>query len=103
MSSIEINQVLAQMRVLAAQAQNAKSAAAGEAGFGDLLKNSINAVNDLQQQSSALRTSFELGDAEVDLATVMIASQKASIAFQATVEVRNKLVEAYKEVMQMAI
>lgn len=103
MSSIEINQVLAQMRLMAAQAQNAESAAAGETKFDDLLKNSINAVNDLQQHSSGLRTAFEFGDPDVDLATVMIASQKASVAFQATVEVRNKLVEAYKEVMQMAI
>ena len=103
MSSVEINQVLAQMRVLAAQAQNTGSAATSETGFGDLLENSINAVNDLQQQSAALRTSFEVGDPNVDLASVMIASEKASVAFQATVAVRNKLVEAYKDIMKMAI
>lgn len=103
MSSIEINQVLAQMRVIAAQAQNTRPVANPENGFGDLLKSSMNAVNDLQQQSAALRTSFELGDPEVDLASVMIASQKASVAFAATVEVRNKLVQAYQDVMKMAI
>ncbi|MEJ2576680.1 MAG: flagellar hook-basal body complex protein FliE [Gammaproteobacteria bacterium] len=103
MSSPEISQVLAQMRVVAARAEGVAPAGAGEADFGDLLKNSIKAVNDVQQQSSAMKHAFELGDPDVDLASVMIASEKASVSFQAMVQVRNKLLEAYKDVMNMAM
>jgi len=103
MSSPEISQVLAQMRVMAERAQGVKPAETGETDFGDLLKNSIQAVNEVRQQSSAMKTAFELGNPDVDLASVMIASEKASVAFQATLQVRNKLLEAYKDVMNMAM
>ena len=103
MSTPEISQVLAQMRVMAAKAQDMQPQPVGETGFGDLLKQSIDSVNDTQQHASALKKSFELGDPEVDLARVMIASQKASVSFQAMNQVRNKLVEAYKDVMNMAM
>lgn len=104
MSTPEINQVLAQMRVARAQATG--GAAVNEApqtDFRDLLKKSIDAVNDTQQTASELRTSFEKGDDSVDLAQVMIAAQKSSISFEAMVQVRNKLVEAYKDVMNMPV
>lgn len=103
MSTPEISQVLAQMRVMAAKAQGVSPQPAEQPGFGDLLQRSIDAVNETQQKAGALRESFELGDPEVDLASVMIASQKASLSFQAMVQVRNKLVDAYKDVMNMAI
>jgi flagellar hook-basal body complex protein FliE len=105
MSNMDINQVLAQMRVVSAQAQNRAQAPqeTAEASFGDLLKNSIDKVNDLQQEASALKKSFETGEGNVDLARVMIASQKSSLSFDAMVQVRNKLVEAYKDVMNMPI
>jgi flagellar hook-basal body complex protein FliE len=72
-------------------------------GFGDLFKQAINSVNDTQQQATALATSYEKGDARVSLAQVMVASQKASVSFQAITQVRNKLVEAYQDVMNMPI
>jgi flagellar hook-basal body complex protein FliE len=106
MSTPEISQVLAQMRVMTAQAQTGTVPPVEETGapaFGDLLKSSINAVNDLQQTSGQLKTAFELGEPGVDLAQVMIASQKASVSFQAMVQVRNKLIEAYKDVMNMPV
>ncbi|MCG8429179.1 MAG: flagellar hook-basal body complex protein FliE [Chromatiales bacterium] len=105
MSTMNVDQVLAQMRTLAAQAANQPKPAeqASGEGFGDLLKQSINSVNEAQQHSSELKTSFELGEGDVNLAQVMIASQKASLSFQAMVQVRNKLVEAYKDVMNMPI
>ena len=71
--------------------------------FGDLLKRSIDAVNDTQQKAGALRDAFEKGQENLDLADVMIAVQKSSVSFQAMVEVRNKLVEAYKDVMNMPV
>lgn len=104
MSSPEINQVLAQMRVMQAQAAARPAPEqAVQADFGDLLKQSINAVNSTQQSASTLRSGFERGEAGIDLVDVMITAQKSSLAFQAMVEVRNKVVEAYKDVMNMPV
>lgn len=71
--------------------------------FSGLLKQAINNVNDLQQNTNDLRTRFDMGDRSVSLSDVMIASQKSSIAFEATVQVRNKVVEAYKTIMNMPV
>lgn len=71
--------------------------------FSVLLKQALENVNGLQKQSSAMATAVEMGDPSVTLAQAMIAGQKASIAFDATVQVRNKLVEAYKEIMAMPL
>jgi flagellar hook-basal body complex protein FliE len=105
MSTPEINQVLAQMRVTRAQAMGGEMQAeeTGKTGFGELLKRSIDAVNETQQTANEMRTSFEQGAEHLDLAEVMIAMQKSSLSFQAMVEVRNKLVEAYKEVKNMPL
>ena len=105
MSNMDINQVLAQMRVMAAQVENRSLATpqSGEASFGDLLKDSINKVNETQKEASQLKTAFDSGQGNVDLAQVMIAAQKSSLSFEAMVQVRNKLVEAYKDVMNMPI
>ena len=103
MSSVEISQVLSEMRALAARSQGAAvplQEAGG--GFGNLLKQSIDAVDAQRHEASRLAESFEVG-ATRDLASVMIASQKANLSFQAMVTVRNRLVEAYKDVMNMPI
>lgn len=71
--------------------------------FSQMLKQAINNVNGLQQNTSELRNRFEMGDKEVSLGEVMIAANKSSLAFDATVQVRNKMVEAYKEVMSMPV
>ncbi len=103
MSDINVNQVLAQMRTMSIEASG--SPAVGESGEGSdfamLLKQSIDSVNDTQKTSGTLSKAFETGDSDVSLAEVMIASQKASVSFQAMVQVRNKLVDAYKDVMSM--
>ena len=105
MSTMNVDQVLAQMRTLAAQAAGGTTPQqqAPAVDFGDMLKQSIDSVNQTQQHSSELKTSFELGEGDVNLAEVMIASQKANLSFQAMVQVRNKLVDAYKDVMNMPI
>ena len=106
MSTPEINQVLAQMRVIQAQASNTPAVEAGGPArddFSSMLKRSIDAVNETQQSANTLRTAFERGDDGLDIADVMIAVQKSSLSFQAMVEVRNKLVEAYKDVMNMPV
>jgi flagellar hook-basal body complex protein FliE len=71
--------------------------------FSEMLKQAIDNVNGLQQNTSDLRNRFEMGDEQVSLGEVMIASNKSSLAFEATVQVRNKMVEAYKEVMSMPV
>jgi flagellar hook-basal body complex protein FliE len=57
----------------------------------------------LQKDAKSKVTALEMGDRSVSLAEVMIASQKSSVAFEATVHVRNKLVESYKEIMNMPV
>ena len=102
--SPEISQVIAQMRTITAQAQGVQPQhETAPVNFGDMLSKSINKVNDLQQVSGQLKTSFELGDPKVSLAEVMIASEKSGLAFTAMTQVRNKLIEAYKEVMSMPV
>lgn len=80
-----------------------KPSRASAVSFGDMLKQAIDNVNDLQQNTGDLRTRFDTGDRSVSLSDVMIASQKSGIAFDATVQVRNKLIESYKEIMSMPV
>jgi len=106
MSDIDISQAISQLQAMAAAAhgQVAPKADAGNAGeFGALLKSAIDNVNDIQQQAGKVSDSFEKGDPQTDLTEVMVALQKAKISFQAMVEVRNKLVVAYQDVMNMQI
>lgn len=72
-------------------------------GFGEVMSQAINKVNEVQQASSAMATAYERGVEGVDITDVMIASQKASVSFQAMVQVRNKLVDAYRDIMNMPI
>ncbi|PPD35508.1 MAG: flagellar hook-basal body complex protein FliE [Methylomonas sp.] len=101
MSDINVNQVLAQMRTMSIEAGNKPPVSNDSGDFAAMLKQSIDAVNQTQKQSSKLATAFETGQSDVSLAEVMIASQKASVSFQAMLQVRNKLVDAYKDVMSM--
>lgn len=71
--------------------------------FGQMFKSAIDSVNASGQVATDLRTRFEMGDPSVDLPDVMVASQKASISFQALNQTRNKMVEAYKEIMNMPV
>lgn len=73
------------------------------ADFGQLLSQAIGNVSGLQSTSSNLATRLEMGDTTVSLSDTVIAREKASVAFEATVQVRNKLVEAYKEIMSMPV
>ncbi|KPH63921.1 flagellar hook-basal body protein FliE [Pseudoalteromonas porphyrae] len=73
------------------------------AQFGDLLTSALNTVDGHQKEAKQKVTALEMGDRSVSLAEVMIASQKSSVAFEATVQVRNKLVESYKEIMNMPV
>lgn len=72
-------------------------------GFSDMLSQAVNHVNDLQKTSSDLRTSYDMGDPNVDISRVMIASQKASVSFEAMTQVRNRVVKAYEDIMNMPV
>lgn len=71
--------------------------------FQSMFKNAIDNVNDNQKTAAQLATRFEQGDPSIDLPEVMIALQKSSVSFQAMTQVRNKLVEAYKDIMNMPV
>jgi flagellar hook-basal body complex protein FliE len=106
MSSMQISQVLAEMRALQARASGiseAPAAAAQPSDFANLMKNSVDQVASMQNQATALADAYEGGDKSVDLTKVMLEVQKASLAFRAMTEVRNKLVDAYTQVMNMSV
>ena len=88
---------------LAPGAANGATGAAGAPGFQQTLNNAIDSVSRAQNTSGALQQAFELGDPRADLARVMVAMQQSQVAFRATVEVRNRLVQAYQDVMNMPV
>ena len=71
--------------------------------FSEMFKSAIDTVNDHQSRSTELSSRYASGDTSIDLPEVMIAAQKSSVSFQALTQVRNKVVEAYKEIMNMPI
>ena len=77
--------------------------ATGAVDFQSALKSSLDQVNQVQLQSQKLAERFEMGDSSVSLSDAMISLQKSSIALQQTVQVRNKLVSAYQEIMNMGV
>lgn len=101
-----IEQMLNVLRTTAAQATGkaADSApAAGSPDFAAVLKGSINRVNETQQQAEHMAEKLAAGDTSQNLHEVMIALQTASVSFQEMVQVRNKLVTAYQDVMNMQV
>jgi flagellar hook-basal body complex protein FliE len=110
MDSQGIDQMLSALRATAAQAggrsagvAEAPGAVAGTTDFAQILQNSIEQVNQTQQQAESMAASFAAGDGNANLHDVMISLQKASVSFQEMVQVRNKLVTAYHDVMNMSI
>ncbi|MDP9014369.1 MAG: flagellar hook-basal body complex protein FliE [Pseudomonadota bacterium] len=108
MSTIQIQQVLSEMRALQARASggiapNISMPAAQPSDFANLMKNSIDQVASMQNQATALANAYEAGDKDVDITKVMLEVQKAGLAFHAMTEVRNKLVDAYTQVMNMSV
>ena len=106
MSQIEINKVLGQMRVLQGQMDlpaATPAPAPGTAPFGQVLQQSIEKVAEQQAIAQDLVTGFQTGSTGASVAEVMGALQKASLSFTAMTQVRNKLVDAYQEIMNMPI
>lgn len=92
-NSSQINPISSPPKVNPAEAQ---------ADFGDFLKTAIQSVNE-NQKASDVATEKLINGGNIELHDVMIASQKASITLNATLEIRNKVVEAYQEIMRMPV
>ena len=106
MDIAKIDGLLAQMKTVAALAVNDKGDSSGavnhiEADFAKTLKAAMDHVNAAQQEAGHLSKQFELGAPNVALQDVVIAIQKANISFQTMIQVRNKLVSTYHDIMNM--
>jgi flagellar hook-basal body complex protein FliE len=100
----DIDQLVNQLRAVAAQASSApKPQAAPTQDFAALLKSAVDEVNSAQMDAKQLTRQFEAGDSDVNLQDVVLSLQKASLSFQTMVQVRNKLVSAYQEIMNMQV
>lgn len=75
---------------------------AGPASFADTLETALKQVNGAQNNASELSAAYERGET-VDIAKVMLARQEASVGFEATLQVRNKLLTAYRDIMSMPV
>ena len=109
--SMRGDQILSQIRSIRNEAggrisgvaEKVASTETSPVSFGEMLNDSVKAVNETQKSAASLAQSFERGDKNVSLAEVMVASQKANVSFTAMVEVRNKMIDAYQEVMRMSV
>jgi flagellar hook-basal body complex protein FliE len=118
MSQLQIDQVLSQIRSLAAQTQapgvrpaalaNGAAAASGAAAtsgtgetFATLLRSGLEQANQAELGANDLADKFERGVPGVDLPTVMLEANKANLSLRAVTEVRNRLISAYTDIMNM--
>jgi len=102
-SNVNMQAMITRMRMMAAQIspeQSGGSAAVQGPSFTDALSHSLQKVNELQSIARDKSQAFELGE-DISITEVMLAKEKASIAFEATLQVRNKVISAYQEIMQM--
>lgn len=108
MDNSGIDQLLGQMRATAALAAGKRADglavdASGGADFAQALKSAVDQVNTRQQGANAMAENFAAGDPNTNLHEVMIELQKASVSFQEMIQVRNKLVTAYQDMMNMQV
>jgi flagellar hook-basal body complex protein FliE len=108
MNVSKVDALLAEMRTAMVAAQGGginkiSNTGTGPVDFASVLKNSLDGVSQAQNQATSLQNSFVMGDDKVSLSDTMIAMQKANISLQATVQVRNKVVAAYNDIMNMQV
>jgi flagellar hook-basal body complex protein FliE len=108
MSSMEINRVLEQIRSL--QAQSAAGTAppqtqqtSGPSAFASILRQGLDQVNQTEQHANQLSEAFQRGTPGAELPQVMLELSKASVSLRAVAEVRNRLVSAYQDIMNMQL
>jgi flagellar hook-basal body complex protein FliE len=88
--------------ILANAASKLKQNPSGQSDFSDHLKQALQQVSQAQNEATKLANDFEAGN-EVDVVKVMMAREKSSLAFEATLQVRNKLLSAYKDIVSMPV
>lgn len=100
-----VDQMVNQLRAVAAQASAtpASQATGPSQDFAAMLKAAVDEVNSAQMDARQLTRQFEAGNPDVNLQDVVLSLQKASLSFQTMVQVRNKLVSAYQEIMNMQV
>lgn len=107
MNSISQSSLISQMQALESMSQGqmlpVNQKIDDSNSFSSMMSNAINQINDTQMQAGSLARSFEMGDDRVDLSEVMIAIQKSRVSFEALTQVRNKLLNAYQDVMNMPV
>jgi flagellar hook-basal body complex protein FliE len=104
MTDMNTINLINQLRAMAAQAEGSKvEGGSNQMQFSMVFQQALDQVNNLSQDADNLKTKFEMGDPNVSLAEVMVASQKSNLGFEAAVRVRNKFVQAYQEIMNMPV
>ena len=83
-------------------ATEAPAAGGPAGGFANALKSALDGVNSVQSNAESLSTAYERGEV-TDVAKVMLARQEAGVAFEATLQVRNRLLSAYQDIMRMGV
>ena len=99
---IDQSKVLQQLNAPGTQETGAAATGAPAGGFADNLRVALNKVNQTQGRAEALSEGYEKGEV-TDIAKVMLARQEAGLAFEATLQVRNKLLSAYQDIMRMGV
>ena len=107
MNNISQSNLISQMQALESmsqgQLQPVNQKIEDSNSFSSMMSQAINQINETQKHAGSLAKSFEMGDDKVDLSEVMIAVQKSRISFEALSQVRNKLLNAYQDVMNMPV
>lgn len=100
-----IDQLLSQLNATAAAAagKSMPATGAGAADFAGMLKQAVEGVNAVQQEANQLAQAFQLGKSDANIEDVMVSLQKANLSFQTMVQVRNNLVAAYRDIMNMQV
>lgn len=105
-SSANIQSMLQTLRAHQSQAaggiQSLASDGPEKTGFSDAVKQMFNQVNATQQNSRAMTEAYERGD-DIPLTDVVLGMQKSSLSFEATLQVRNKVLKAYEDIMNMPV
>ena len=81
---------------------NGSQAPQGPSGFGDLVRQTVDKVNANQMQASKIASAYERGEG-VPLTDVVLSMQKSSLSFEATLQVRNKVLKAYEDILNMPV
>ncbi|RDI38528.1 flagellar hook-basal body complex protein FliE [Aquicella lusitana] len=104
----DINEMLSKIRELSNKSKifSETNKVAEKGGFDEILstvKNAISQVNQTQTEAEKMKSAYVAGDSQVSLSQLIVASQKSKLAFEGLLTVRNKILEAYKEIMNMPV